>query len=103
MNVILFEDSGKSTFARTIHLILFLTVIVSQLNNILDTVYVGEDYKSYSNSIELYVFTVFFIEYAMRLFSFSVFGEFKYFWSWMNLIDLLSLDPLPILNILLIE
>ncbi|KAM3141912.1 hypothetical protein pb186bvf_005998 [Paramecium bursaria] len=103
LNVILFEDSGKSTFARTIHLILFLTVIVSQLNNILDTVYVGEDYKSYSNSIELYVFTVFFIEYAMRLFSFSVFGEYKYFWSWMNLIDLLSLDPLPILNILLID
>ncbi|CAD8178977.1 unnamed protein product [Paramecium pentaurelia] len=94
---ILLEDPQSSNLAKVIQIILLLSILLSCITIIVDSIYESgnETYDSVSSTIELYLFVFFGTEYLLRLFSTSAFDRslLQFIISPMNLIDFVSILP----------
>ncbi|CAD8111352.1 unnamed protein product [Paramecium sonneborni] len=94
---ILLEDPQSSQLAKAIQMILLLSILLSCVTIIVDSIYESSNktYNSVSSTIELYLFIFFGVEYLLRLFSTSAFDRslLQFIISPMNLIDFVSILP----------
>ncbi|CAD8121853.1 unnamed protein product [Paramecium sonneborni] len=101
---ILLEDPQSSKLAKGIQIILLLSILLSCISIIVDSIYESSNgsYDSVSSSIELYLFVFFGVEYLLRLFSTSAFDKslLQFIVSPMNLIDFVSILPFLLSSIL---